>query len=140
MLGRFALTRMPRAGGPDPIETVPPTALGAGGHNGTPQKSDDAPAHAAFKRKILDAKVRLHRRLIDEINLPALEKAPEAELRQLVRNLLSEYVLNERLAINADEFDTLLNELLHEMTGLGPIEPLLQDPTVTDILINTHQH
>jgi pilus assembly protein CpaF len=138
VLGRFTLNGSPasRASGGLPelkaeSSTVVASAL--------PGLQEDA-SRRAFQRKILDAKVRLHRRLIDEINLPAIEKASEAELREMVRKLLSEYVLSERLPVNADEFGRLLDELLDEMTGLGPIEPLLQDPTITDILINTHQH
>ncbi|TMJ78239.1 MAG: CpaF family protein, partial [Alphaproteobacteria bacterium] len=89
------------------------------------------------QRKMLDAKVRLHRRLIEEINLSAVDKASEAELRKLVGDLVAEYVLSERLPVNAEERETLLNELLDEMMGLGPIEPLLKDPTISDVLINT---
>ena len=138
MLGRFTLNGLTaaRTSGelPDLKEkSSPPPALAV------PGLQEEA-SQRAFERKILDAKVRLHRRLIDEINLPAIEKASEAELREIVSKLLSEYVLSERLPVNADEFARLLDELLDEMTGLGPIEPLLQDPTITDILINTHQN
>jgi len=138
MLGRFTLNGLTaaRTSGelPDLKEkSSPPPALAV------PGLREEA-SQRAFERKILDAKVRLHRRLIDEINLPAIEKASEAELREIVSKLLSEYVLSERLPVNADEFARLLDELLDEMTGLGPIEPLLQDPTITDILINTHQN
>jgi pilus assembly protein CpaF len=139
VLGRFTLNgaTAARASGQAPEvkeKSSTPVAVSP-----LPELQEDA-SQRAFQRKILDAKVRLHRRLIDEINLPAIEKASEAELREMVRKLLSEYVLSERLPVNGDEFARLLDELLDEMTGLGPIEPLLQDPTITDILINTHQH
>ncbi|MGI9385757.1 MAG: CpaF family protein, partial [Methyloligellaceae bacterium] len=68
-----------------------------------------------------------------------LDKAPVEELRKQVSELVSEYVLTERLPLNAQELDNFTNELLDEMTGLGPIEPLLADPTIADILINTHE-
>jgi len=86
--------------------------------------------------KLLDAKVRLHRRLIEEINLQALEKLPEEEIRKHVQQLVSQYILVERLALNAQELAEFVNEILDEMTGLGPIEPLLKDGTISDILIN----
>jgi pilus assembly protein CpaF len=89
--------------------------------------------------KLLDAKVRLHRKLIEEINLSALEKLPEAEIRKHVQQLVSQYILVERLALNAQELASFIDEILDEMTGLGPIEPLLKDPTVNDILINGHE-
>ena len=89
--------------------------------------------------KLLDAKVRLHRRLIEEINLSALEKLPEEEIRSHVQQLVSQYVLGERLALNTQELNDFVSEILDEMTGLGPLEPLLKDQTVNDILINGHE-
>ena len=89
--------------------------------------------------KLLDAKVRLHRKLIEEINLSALEKLPEDEIRKHVQQLVSQYILVERLALNAQELAGFVTEILDEMTGLGPIEPLLKDGSVSDILINGHE-
>ena len=89
--------------------------------------------------KLLDAKVRLHRRLIEEINLSALEKLPEEQIRGHVQELVSQYVLAERLALNAQELNEFVSEILDEMRGLGPLEPLLKDPAVNDILINGHE-
>ena len=89
--------------------------------------------------KLLDAKIRLHRRLIEEINLSALEKLPEDEIRSHVQRLVSQYVLAERLALNTQELNNFVSEILDEMTGLGPLEPLLKDQTVNDILINGHE-
>src|ERR1700694_1244993 len=105
-----------------------------------------AASHAALSSsnplltdKLLDAKVRLHRRLIEEINLSALEKLPEEEIRKHVQQLVSQYILVERLALNAQELAGFVNEILEEMTGLGPIEPLLKDGSISDILINGHE-
>src|SRR5437660_8465986 len=89
--------------------------------------------------KLLDAKVRLHRRLIEEINLQALEKLPEDEMRAHIQQLVSQYVLVERLALNTQELHDFVTEILDEMTGLGPLEPLLKDASVSDILINGHE-
>src|SRR5256885_13167084 len=89
--------------------------------------------------KLLDAKVRLHRRLIEEVNLQALEKLPEHEMRGHIQKLVSQYVLSERLALNSEELNDFVAEIIDEMTGLGPLEPLLKDPTINDILINGHE-
>ena len=89
--------------------------------------------------KLLDAKVRLHRRLIEEINLQALEKLPENEIRTHIHQLVTQYILVERLALNQQELNDFVSEILDEMTGLGPLEPLLKDPTISDILINGHE-
>ena len=98
-----------------------------------------AAANPLLSDKLLDAKVRLHRRLIEEINLSALEKLPEDEIRAHVQQLVSQYMLVERLALNAQELTDFVSEILDEMTGLGPLEPLLKDPTINDILINGHE-
>ncbi len=89
--------------------------------------------------KVLEAKVRLHRRLIDEINLPAIEKLKEEDLKDQLRDLVKEYVSDEKLALNANELSDFIAEIYDELTGLGPIEPMLKDPTISDILINTHK-
>jgi pilus assembly protein CpaF len=88
--------------------------------------------------KLLEAKVRLHHKLIDELNLSHIEKIPRSELRLQVQELISEYVSSERIPLNLRELGEFIDEVIDELTGLGPIEPILKDPTVTDILINTH--
>ena len=86
--------------------------------------------------KLLDAKVRLHRKLIEEINLSALEKLPPDEMRAAIWPIVSQYVLAERLALNKEELEVFFSEILDEMMGLGPLEPLLKDETIADIMIN----
>ncbi len=101
--------------------------------------AENSRTNPLLSSKLLDAKVRLHRRLIEEINLSALEKLPEEEMRKHISGLVSQYVVAERLALNQQELEDFVIEILDEMTGLGPIEPLLKDPTVNDILINGHE-
>jgi pilus assembly protein CpaF len=91
------------------------------------------------KQRFLDAKLRLHRQLIEEINLSAIEKLPQHQLQKQVSALVAEFVLSDRLPLNAKELEDFSAELYDEMMGLGPIEPLLKDPSVNDILINTHE-
>lgn len=97
------------------------------------------PASPLLSDKFLDAKVRLHRRLIEEINLSALEKLPEDEMKRHIQQLVTQYIVVERLALNKQELDEFVLEILDEMTGLGPLEPLLKDPSISDILINGHE-
>jgi pilus assembly protein CpaF len=92
--------------------------------------------HSALSDKLLDAKVRLHRRLLDEINLSALERLSEEEIRRYVSELVAKYVQADNLSLNSQEFEEFVTEVLDEMNGLGSIEPLLKDPTVDDIMIN----
>jgi pilus assembly protein CpaF len=114
-----------------PMRLAPEPAPAAAGTPATP--------NPLLTDKLLDAKVRLHRKLIEEINLSALEKLPEDEIRKHVQQLVSQYILVERLALNAEELAGFVTEILDEMTGLGPIEPLLKDASVSDILINGHE-
>ncbi|MFV0299141.1 MAG: CpaF family protein [Hyphomicrobiaceae bacterium] len=113
-----------------------------------PQKPERMPQETApvqpppsvnIAHRILEAKVRLHRKLIEEINLANIEHVSEEELRRIVSELVTQYVREDRLPLNSDELDDLVDELIAEMTGLGPIEPLLEDTTISDILINTHE-
>jgi pilus assembly protein CpaF len=137
---------------PSPTDTAPPAA-GVAAASPVPAPPVEKPvaappatalvetgANAAVKDKILDAKIRLHRRLIEELNLAALEKLPEAELRREISGIIAQWVVAERLPLNAKELEGFVLEVIDEMTGLGPLEPLLKDPTISDILINGHQN
>jgi pilus assembly protein CpaF len=88
---------------------------------------------------LLDEKLKLHARIIDEFNLTMLEKLPRAELVRQVAAYVASYVRTEKISLNQRELEIFSEEIVDEMTGFGPIEPLLKDPTVTDILINTHK-
>ncbi len=92
-----------------------------------------------IKEELIEAKVRLHRKLIDDLNLPMLERMSKDELRDQISEIVTDYVRSERILLNARELENFTTEVLDELTGLGPIEPLLKDPTVSDILINTHE-
>src|SRR6202046_2534454 len=143
MAGRFSTHRVAAPALVPAIEEAPAeTASVTGLSEPLPAPEPAAPqptANPLLTEKLLDAKVRLHRRLIEEINLSALEKLPEEEMRGHVQQLVSQYVLTERLALNTQELNDFVSEILDEMTGLGPLEPLLKDPTINDILINGHE-
>jgi pilus assembly protein CpaF len=88
---------------------------------------------------LLDEKVKLHAKIIDEFNLALLEKMPRQELVNELRIYVGEYVRTEKIPLNQRELQAFVEDLVDEMIGFGPIEPLLKDPTITDILINTHK-
>lgn len=85
-----------------------------------------------------DVKVRLHRRLIDRLDLTALASLDRSMLRQQIREATEVLVQEEGLFLNTDTKDRLINEILNETLGLGPIEHHMSDPDVTDILVNGH--
>ena len=93
----------------------------------------------ALTRAYQAVKAQIHQLLLQRIDLEAMESlSPERlkdELRQMVERLLAE----ENLVLNAGERRSLVRDIQFEMLGYGPLEPLLADPTVSDILVNTHK-
>jgi pilus assembly protein CpaF len=91
------------------------------------------------KDRLMELKVELHKRLLDNLNLAALEKASEASLKQEIQAIASEALDEMSVALNKEDRLTLNQELYDEVMGLGPLEPLLKDDTVNDILVNGPQ-
>ncbi|RUY42469.1 CpaF family protein, partial [Mesorhizobium sp. M7A.F.Ca.CA.001.13.2.1] len=91
------------------------------------------------REEFLTLKVELHRHLIDRFNLTALENASKDEILNEIRPIVREFVRNRTVPLNARELDQLTSDTADEMLGLGPIEPLLKDDSIADILINTHK-
>ena len=91
------------------------------------------------EEKFLDTKIKLHSRLIDEIDLAALDGLETRVLKERVFSIVKELAREEKLKMNEAELRLLSDGVFDEMTGLGPLEPLLQDESISDILINTHE-
>ena len=85
-----------------------------------------------------ELKVELHQRLIDLINLQALEKMSRQQIEAEVGDIVAEELAKQNQALNQAERKQLVGDVLDELLGLGPLEPLLKDPTITDILVNGH--
>ena len=92
----------------------------------------------AFAKRDLhtELKVELHQRLLDLINLQALEQMSRAQIEDEVGDIVAEELAKQNHALNHAERKQLVSDVLDELLGLGPIEPLLKDPTITDILVN----
>jgi pilus assembly protein CpaF len=107
------------------------------------RKAAKAPASAAVpdkelkrKERLAEVRLQLHQELLDSLNLSALENATESDLRNEITAIASEALEEMNVVLTRDERTHLYQQLFDEVTGLGPIEPLLKDPTVNDILIN----
>src|SRR3954468_16538344 len=93
---------------------------------------DNSEAETVYKDLIeqrpalLDEKLKLHARIIDEFNLTMLEKLPRAELVRQGTSYLANYVRSEKISLNQRELEIFSGEIVDEMTGFGPIEPLLK--------------
>jgi len=94
----------------------------------------------AFATKDLhtDLKVELHQRLLGLINLSALDNMSREQIEDEVGDIVLEELDKQRHALNQAERRQLVDDVLDELLGLGPLEPLLKDATITDILVNGH--
>jgi pilus assembly protein CpaF len=84
-----------------------------------------------------ELKFTLHRKLLDRINLEALSSMAGDRVRTEIRAAVAKLVDEEKTPLSLVEKDRVIEEILDEVFGLGPLEPLLQDPTVSDILVTT---
>jgi pilus assembly protein CpaF len=86
---------------------------------------------------LIAVKEAIHRRLIQKLNLDRINDVRREDVRREVSSILEELVVGESTPMNLQERERLSQEVLDEVFGLGPLEPLLADPTVSDILVNT---
>lgn len=91
------------------------------------------------KERMGEIKLEMHRALLDNLNLSALETASENDLRQEINAIAGEYLEERNIILNREDRQTLNQELFDEVMGLGPLETLLKDETVNDILVNGPQ-
>ncbi|MEM1384940.1 MAG: ATPase, T2SS/T4P/T4SS family, partial [Pseudomonadota bacterium] len=110
------------------------------GVTSSPVKGPEDEAEAKRRKKLLNLRVELHRKLLDTLNLSAIEKVTDAELRAEIGDIVREELRSGELVLSRPEFENLVKELVDEVMGLGPLEPLLADESITDILVNGHDN
>ncbi len=98
-----------------------------------------ARSRAALKPEYQELKFALHRKLVDKINLDALASIDNQRVRAEIRQALAALVDAEPTLLSSAEKQQIIDEVLDEVFGLGPLESLLQDPSISDILVNTHR-
>src|SRR3989441_1413910 len=102
-----------------------------------------APAPAArppARAQYVELKASVHRKLLNRLNLEALAQADRARAESEIKTVVTELLAEEGTPISLGERETLFSELIDEVFGLGPLEPLLRDKTISDILVNTYKH
>jgi pilus assembly protein CpaF len=99
-----------------------------------------ATAPAAPRQQYLELRANVHRKLLNRLNLEALAHADRARAESEIRTLLSQLLAEEPTPLNLGEREQLFAEVVDDVFGLGPLEPLLRDPSVSDILVNTAQN
>jgi pilus assembly protein CpaF len=111
---------------------VPTTPVAPVDPDGAARRTDPPPASP-----VGELAHALHRTLVDRLDLAALETlADERQVAARVRQAVAELLRSEPTPLAQGERDALVEQVLHEVTGLGPIEPLVRDPAVSDILVN----
>ena len=83
-------------------------------------------------------KVGIHQKLLDRVDLAAMESLTEDRLKEEIALLIGRLLSEDAVLVNDAERAMLIRDIQHEMLGLGPLEPLLADPTISDILVNSH--
>jgi pilus assembly protein CpaF len=122
--------RKPRGGTPEPDAPAEDPRLVTLGDAGAFEKRDTK----------TDLKVELHQRLLDLINLSALDTMSREQIQAEVGDIVAEELGKQNHALNQAERKQLVADILDELLGLGPLEPLLKDPTINDILVNGCEH
>lgn len=85
-----------------------------------------------------DLRLRIHRKLIDTLDLSKLSTLEMERVKVEIRRILEDLVMAEAIPLSRADRDRLVTEVQHEVFGLGPLETLMKDPEITDILVNTH--
>ena len=98
-----------------------------------------ARSRGALKPETQELKFTLHRKLLEKINLEALATIDNQKVRREVRQALVTLIDAEPTLLSSAEKQQICDEVLDEVFGLGPLEPLLDDPTISDILVNAHK-
>src|SRR5271157_1724645 len=124
------LSRLKEKGRSPVTEQLPPAPLAPRAE--APRDLKDLKKEIAFN----DLKSQIHARIIHLLDLTRLAEAPENSLMEDLRRGIEMILAEEKLALTLPDKDRLCREIRHELLGYGPLEPLLADPGITDILVN----
>jgi pilus assembly protein CpaF len=114
---------------------APPSPVGPAAA-GRPPAAGETATNAHYFQQV---KSRVHRRLIERLNLSSLERVSRDQVIEAIRKVVHDLITQEMVALNFDEREALVGQVLDEIFGLGPLEPLIQDQEISDILVNTYK-
>ena len=106
------------------------------GSNGRRAEGRDVPLGG---KSYQDLKMQLHQTLLERVDLDRMQRLEGDQLREELKALVEHLLEEHNVVLNASERHSLVRDIQYEMLGLGPLEPLLADPTISDILVNTHR-
>ncbi|ABD25963.1 type II secretion system protein E [Novosphingobium aromaticivorans DSM 12444] len=107
----------------------------------TPDRTDEAQVGAAPAANdvLLGIKVDIHRELLDRVNLAAIEKLSRTDLVRELSDIIGGILTERNIALNRVEREDLVEDIVDELVGLGPLEPLIKDDSISDILVNGYE-
>src|SRR6267143_1284074 len=114
---------------------IPPAQSG----RPSPPGGRAAPPLAPPTQRYLELKASVHRKLLNRLNLEASAQSDRARAESEIRTVLGQLLADEGTPLSLGEREGLFVELLDDVFGLGPLEPLLRDPSISDILVNTYK-
>src|SRR6266705_3004219 len=112
-----------------PVTTVAPLSTG-------PATPASGPRPLAPRAGYMELKANVHRKLLNRLNLEALAQSDRARAESEIRTVLGQLLAEEGAPLSLGEREGLFVELIDDVFGLGPLEPLLRDPSISDILVN----
>lgn len=105
-----------------------------------PGDEDEIPPERSVERNrrrvLVEILKQTHRTLLETLNLSALERASEADIRKVIGDIVKELAPNQSIVLSRTDRDQIIDQLYYEVTGLGPLEVLIKDDSIADILIN----
>ena len=120
------------------VTLKPPSRPGAGPDAGTKTSASD-PVNNARRAQYLEVRGSVHRKLLAKLNLEKLATAERSRVEAEIRTLVSSLIAESGVPLSVTERDAILGDVIDEVFGFGPLEPLLRDKTITDILVNTYK-
>src|SRR5262245_40108368 len=101
-----------------------------------PSQPVEVPAPVSASREVASIVARLHSRIIGRLDLAQVAQMPPGELRQRLRQIVDQLVTADKIVLSEGEREAVATSVIDEILGLGPLEPILKDPAVSDILVN----
>jgi len=113
------------------LQEAPTSAAEVARVAAAPQYRDDSAYH--------QLKTDIHRKLLDRMNLEVMSSLSAEQLREELKTLVERLLAEEGVALNAEEHRQMVQDIQNEVLGFGPLESLLADPTISDILVNSYR-
>jgi pilus assembly protein CpaF len=122
-----------------PVTVKPPLRPALGSDPGAKSPAGPDPVITARRAQYLEVRGSVHRKLLTKLNLEKLATAERSRVESEIRALVSSLIAESGVPLSVSERDAILGDVIDEVFGFGPLEPLLRDKTVSDILVNTYK-